>query len=128
MPTRRQVLHAWTRQMRTLLPAVHATRAATLALFAAGILWSGTVTLLKVAAALPLTATDPSIERRLRRFLANPHVTAAACGRRCCPPCWPAWASATCSSSSIRPLTGTEPRFFVWAWSAAAASCPWPGA
>jgi hypothetical protein len=78
MPTRHQVLHAWTRQLRTLLPAVHATRAATLALFATGILWSGTVTLLKVAAALPLTATDPSIARRLRRFLSNAHVTASS--------------------------------------------------
>jgi hypothetical protein len=77
MPTRPQVLHAWTRQMQTLLPAVHATRAATLAVFVAGMLWSGTVTLLKVAAALPLTATDPSIERRLRRFLGNAHVTTA---------------------------------------------------
>ena len=77
MPTRLQVLHAWTRQMQSLLPAVHATRAATLAVFVAGMLWSGTVTLLKVAAALPLGATDPSIERRLRRFLRNAHVTAA---------------------------------------------------
>jgi hypothetical protein len=75
MPTRRQVLHAWTRQVHTLLPAVHASRAATLAAFALGVLWSGTVTLLKVAAALPLAATDASIERRWRRFLANDRVT-----------------------------------------------------
>jgi hypothetical protein len=77
MPTRMQVLHAWTRQRQSLLPAVHATRAATLALFSLGILWSGTVTLLKVAAALPLAACDPSTERRLRRFLANPRVRVA---------------------------------------------------
>lgn len=77
MPTRRQVLHDWTRQVQTLLPGVHATRAATLAGFSLGVLWSGTVTLLKVAAALPLAACDPSIERRWRRFLANPRVTLA---------------------------------------------------
>ena len=75
MPTRRQVLHEWTRQMQTILPTVHATRAATLAAFALGVLWGGTVTLLKVAAALPLAATDASIERRWRRFLANDRVT-----------------------------------------------------
>ena len=75
MPTRRQVLPAWTRQGQTLLPTVHATRAATLAAFALGMLWGGTVTLLKVAAALPLAATDASIERRWRRFLANDRVT-----------------------------------------------------
>jgi hypothetical protein len=77
MPTRCQVLHAWTRQMQSLLPTVHATRAATLAVFSLGVLWSGTVTLLKVAATLPLPATDPSLERRLRRFLANPQVAQA---------------------------------------------------
>jgi Transposase DDE domain len=77
MSTRMQVLHEWTRQVQSLLPTVHATRAATLALFSLGMLWSGTVTLLKVAAALPLAACDPSTERRLRRFLANPRVTVA---------------------------------------------------
>lgn len=75
MPTRRQVLHDWTRQVQTLLPTVHATRAATLAAFALGVLWGGTVTLLKVAAALPLAATDASLERRWRRVLANDRVT-----------------------------------------------------
>jgi hypothetical protein len=38
-------------------------------------LWANSVTVLKVAAALPLAASDPSTERRLRRFLANPAVT-----------------------------------------------------
>jgi hypothetical protein len=67
-------LHAWTRQVQRLLPLVHATRAATLAAFTLGILWSGTVTLAHVAAALPLSACLPSRERRLRRFLANERV------------------------------------------------------
>jgi Transposase DDE domain len=75
MSTRCQVLHAWTRQVQRLLPTVHATRAATLAAFALGILWSGTVTLLHVAAALPLPASDASSERRWRRFLANDRVS-----------------------------------------------------
>ena len=37
MRTRLQVLHEWTRQVQELLTTVHATRAATYALFAAGI-------------------------------------------------------------------------------------------
>lgn len=64
--------------MRALLPTVHTARATTLALFSLGVLWSGTVTLLKVAAALPLPACDPSLERRWRRFLANDRVSVAA--------------------------------------------------
>jgi len=65
------------RQMEALLPEARATRVRVLALFAAGVLWANSVTLLKVAAALPLAATDPSTERRLRRFLTNPAVSGA---------------------------------------------------
>ncbi len=74
MQARPRLLHAWTAQVRALLPTLRATRAATLATFALGILWAGNVTLLKVAAALPLGVCDPSTERRLRRFVANPGV------------------------------------------------------
>jgi hypothetical protein len=61
--------------MVALLPAARVTRSRVLALLALGILWSGSLTLLRVAATLPLAACDPSIERRLRRFLANRAVT-----------------------------------------------------
>ena len=74
MQARLRLLHDWGRQVRALLPAARATRAATLALFALGVPWAGNVALLKVAAALPLPAVDPSTERRLRRWLANPAV------------------------------------------------------
>jgi len=74
MQARPRLLHAWTAQVRALLPTLRATRAAPLATFALGILWAGNVTLLKVAAALPLGVCDPSTERRLRRFVANPGV------------------------------------------------------
>ena len=74
MQTRRQLLHSWQRQVRVLLPAVRATRAANLALFALGLLWAGTISLPALAAALPLGATDASLERRLRRWLANTAV------------------------------------------------------
>jgi hypothetical protein len=57
-----------------LLPGVRVTRCRVLALFAAGVLVANSVTLLKVAAALPLPASDPSTERRLKRFLTNPAV------------------------------------------------------
>lgn len=75
MSSRVEVLHAWLRQVESLLPAARVTRSRVLALLALGILWSGSVNLLRVAAALPLAACDPSSERRFRRFLGNAAVT-----------------------------------------------------
>jgi hypothetical protein len=69
------VLHAWMRQVEALLPGVRVTRCRVLALFALGMIWAETVRVHRVAAALPLGVRVPSSERRLRRFLANPHVT-----------------------------------------------------
>jgi hypothetical protein len=69
------VLHDWTQQVEALLPDARVTRSRVLALFSAGVLWGKTVTLRAVAAALPLAATDPSTERRLRRWLDNPAVS-----------------------------------------------------
>ena len=77
MSSRQRLLHDWTRQVEAVLPAARVTRVRVLALFAAGMLWASSVTLRKVAAALPLAATDPSTERRLQRFVTNPHVTVA---------------------------------------------------
>lgn len=71
MQTRLRLLHSWQDQLRTLLPAVRATRTANLALFALGLLWAGTASVPAVAATLPLPAHDASLERRLRRWLAN---------------------------------------------------------
>ena len=81
MSSRVRLLHEWMRQVEGVLPEVRVTRARGLALFAAGILWANSVTLLKVAAKLPVGASDPSLERRLRRFLANPQVTVEALWR-----------------------------------------------
>jgi hypothetical protein len=72
--SRMEVLHGWIRQLEALVPAARVTRVRGLALLAAGVLWAGSVTLPKVAAALPLATRDPSIERRLRRFLSNDEV------------------------------------------------------
>lgn len=77
MSSRLEVLHAWMAQVEAVLPAARVTRVRVLALFAAGILWANSVTLLKVAAVLPLLATDPSTERRLQRFVTNPAVSVA---------------------------------------------------
>jgi hypothetical protein len=78
MQTRLRLWHTWQRQVRTLLPAVRATRASNLALLALGLLWAGTVSLPSIAAALPLPAVDASLERRLRRWLANAAVPVSA--------------------------------------------------
>lgn len=78
MQTRLRLLHEWTRQLHALLPAARATRVAGLSVLVLGLLWAGTASLPRVAAALPLPATVPSRERRLRRWLANPAVTVEA--------------------------------------------------
>ena len=77
MSSRGRVLHAWMRQVDAMVPEARVTRCRVLALFAAGIMWANSVSLLKVAAALPLAASDPSTERRLQRFLVNPAVSVA---------------------------------------------------
>jgi hypothetical protein len=74
MQARLRLLHTWQTQLRTLLPAVRASRTKVLALFTLGIIWAGTVSLPRVAAALPLPVAEPSTERRLRRWLANAKV------------------------------------------------------
>jgi hypothetical protein len=75
MQTRLRLLHTWQAQLRTLLPTARVTRTRVLALLSLGLLWAGTVSLPRVAAALPLPVADPSTERRLRRWLANAKVT-----------------------------------------------------
>jgi len=73
--TRLRLLHAWIAQVEALLPGQRVTRSRVWALFALGMVWAGTVRVHQVAAALPLGVRVPSIERRLRRFLANPAVS-----------------------------------------------------
>ena len=74
MTARHRLLHDWTRQVGALVPGARVTRTRTRALFVLGVIWAGNVTLLKVAATLPIAAADPSTEQRLRRWLANPAV------------------------------------------------------
>jgi hypothetical protein len=74
MPSRLRLLQTFTDQVEQLLARVRVTRVRPLALLALGVLWAGTVSLPRIAATLPLAATDPSIERRLRRWLANPAI------------------------------------------------------
>jgi hypothetical protein len=52
-----------------------------LAVLTLGVLWASHVALPRIAAVLPLGARDPSTERRLRRWLANPAVTLATLWR-----------------------------------------------
>jgi hypothetical protein len=94
-------LHDWIRHVQGLLPTVHAARTTTLATLTLGILWSGRVSLLAVAAALPLPARQVSTERRFRRFLANPKVTVATL--------WPPLLTALLAG-----LGGGEEAYFVF--------------
>lgn len=92
MSPRWQLLHAWISQVTTLLPDVRVTRCRVLALFTLGMVWAGTVRVHRVAAALPLGVRVPSIERRLRRFLANPQVTVATLWQPLLPALLAPWA------------------------------------
>lgn len=74
MQTRLQLLHTWTSQLQTLLPAVRVTRVRVLALFSLALCWTTSTALIRLADNLPMPATDLSTERRLRRWLANPGV------------------------------------------------------
>jgi hypothetical protein len=77
MSTRSRVLHDWLRQVGALLPEVRVTRARGLALIVFGMLWAGSVTLRKIAQALPVEAQDMSSEIRVRRWLKNADVVVA---------------------------------------------------
>ena len=59
------------------MPTVRVTRVRVLTLFVRGVLGAGSVTLLEVAATLPLAAAAASTARRWRRGLANPAVMVA---------------------------------------------------
>jgi hypothetical protein len=74
MPTRRQLLHSWTTQLQGLVPIARITRLRTWAQLSLGLLWSGQIALLKIAATVPGPATDLSRVRDFRRWLANPAV------------------------------------------------------
>jgi hypothetical protein len=69
------VLHAWNAQLHALLPEARVTRVRGLGVFSVGMARAGTVRVNRVARVLPLGVRVLSTERRLRRFLANPHVT-----------------------------------------------------
>lgn len=74
MSTRLQLLHTWTTQLQGLVPIARITRLRTWAHLSLGLLWCGQIALLKIAATVPGSATDPSRVRRYRRWLANPKV------------------------------------------------------
>lgn len=85
MPPRARLLHEWTDQMTHLLSDVRVTQVRPLTLFVLGMSWTGRVSLRSVAATLPLTATDASIEQRLRRWLRNERVEVGGIWRRLLP-------------------------------------------
>lgn len=86
MSSRHLIVQRVVAQLHALLPEVRMTRLRTLALLVCGLLWAETVSLPRIAAELPGAATDPSRERRLRRWLANPQVVVGSLRRALLPP------------------------------------------
>jgi hypothetical protein len=78
MQTHQRLLHTWQAELARLLPEVRATQRRGFGLLVAGLLWAGTVNLTRIATELPLAATVPSIDRRLRRWLANEAIAPRA--------------------------------------------------
>jgi hypothetical protein len=76
MTTRERWWQNWRAQLRGMLPGVRATRVDGLALLVVGLLLAKHVALTRMAEAVPMAADDPSIERRLRRWVANDDVEA----------------------------------------------------
>ena len=85
MTTRERLWHDWQAQVGALLPGLRVTRARGLALLVFGMIWSGSVTLLKIAEALPVAAMDVSSEMRMRRWLKNSAVEVRAIWRTLLP-------------------------------------------
>lgn len=81
MQTRLRLLQEFGQQFRALAPAVRVTRVRTLAALSLGLLWAGRIALPAAAAAVPGRASDPSTERRFRRWLANRRVPVSALWR-----------------------------------------------
>jgi hypothetical protein len=74
MSTRVTLFHDWLAQVGALLPEARVTRSRTLARLVFGMVRSGSVTLLKVAAATPAGVNQASTEHQFRRWLANAQV------------------------------------------------------
>src|SRR5919198_5883821 len=81
MQTRLRLLQEFGQQLRALAPTVRLTRVRTLAALSLGLLWAGRIALTAVAATVPGRASDPSTERRFRRWLANRRVPVTAARR-----------------------------------------------
>src|SRR5215211_4178981 len=79
--TRLRLLHTWQAELARLLPDLRATQRRGFGLLVVGLLWAGTVNLSRIAAELPLGATIPSTERRVRRWVANAAIAPHALWR-----------------------------------------------
>lgn len=81
MPSRLRLWPSWEAQLALLLPQLRVPRVRVLARFVLGTVWSGPLGLLRIAATLPVSATDVSTERRFPRWLANAGIVVPVWGR-----------------------------------------------
>jgi len=78
MSTREPLFHDWLTQVGVVLPGIRITRSRTLARLVFGMIQSGSVALLKAAAAVPSRVQQASTEHQFRRWLANAKVDVPA--------------------------------------------------
>ncbi len=85
MSTRASLFHDWLAQVGALLPAIRVTRSRTLARLVFGMIQSGSVALLNVAAAIPSGVQQASTEKQQRRWLGNKQVKVVEIWRQVLP-------------------------------------------
>lgn len=81
---RLETVHACQRQLQQLLPELSRPLHKSLAAYVCGVVWSGSCTLNRAAASLPLPARLPSTERRFQRLLANTGFAVSPCQSQLC--------------------------------------------
>lgn len=76
---RLETVHECQSELQHLFPDLSRPIQKSLAACVCGVVWSGSCTLNRIAASLPLAVQLPSIERRFQRLLANPGLEVARC-------------------------------------------------
>lgn len=92
MTARGRLLHRWQAQLEELLSGMDPRRTRVFATLVLGLMWAGSVSLPRIAAAAAGAPRDRSRERALSRWVQNPRVEVEAIWRRLRPALLASWA------------------------------------